>query len=218
LGGNNKTAKHLNEETQYTDEEIIAAIQSGERKRVNGALRLLLDNPALRGSVRKMVQMAGLDVQETKSLLIESLAEFCVKVEKGIFDPNRGTAIRTYITEIAKNKALTDRRTDIREKTRIGKALSVNPKNPILIDHIHDPEQALFQKEQQNAMEAALKAIGERCRRVLKLHLKGFSGQEIANELKLTLSSSKDALKTCRKKLHLYLTEHDDVRLAILGK
>ena len=202
---------------KFTDEEIIAAIRQNNGNLTERVFSQLWNDAHLRGAIQMMASKYGQKEGVTMlDLLANSLGIFFEIVAVGKFKELQNKSLRDYIIGIAKWRAYTDYRSGERREDRHEKLVDLNEPD------FFDPEEWLWSKEQKENIEKALtNFIGERCRKVIGLRDDGYSEQESAGMLNLTLSSLKDARKTCKKKWEAFvehLRNNPGIRKSILGR
>ncbi|MEO1261908.1 MAG: sigma-70 family RNA polymerase sigma factor [Bacteroidota bacterium] len=202
------------------DENILAAIQSGNGKEISTIFRQLVNDPYLLQSVSKFIpgQLTKGDDQAAKRLLCDALAKFYEIADEGRFDTSQEAKVSTFIIAIAKKMRYTNARSDSRFEKRIDKATLQDPENPLLNDRIFDPEMDLIRQEKEEAMQKALQGLGERCHQILNMWSQRYSYEEIATVRHMAVNSVKGAIKSCRDKLHKYLMTHPELTKIILEK
>ncbi len=210
--------KHLKKENYDKDENIIEAIKSGDARRYNIALKHLIDSNTLKRSARKVIMEHGLDPDsEAGWILNDATFVFYESVVVKSFDLAKAS-ISTFIIAVAKRMAYTYKRSQNRDVAKKIKLTEFDPINPLNDFSSHSIEKQLEQKEKKRAMKTAIKATGERCEKILSLYAQKYKGAEIASLTGLTPNKVKEALRTCKKRLHKYLIENDNIRILIRGK
>lgn len=156
------------------------------------------------------------EAETVPELLNIALGLFYESVKSGRFQQRNEKSVRDFIVGIANWNAFTRYRSgQRRDKTKTEwKAMTEY--------ELENPEAYLLSAERRASYIKVLdEFIGERCRKVILLKEEGFSETESAKELNLTLSSLKDARKTCKKKWNdmvEYLRNNPEVRKTILGR
>ena len=189
-------------------------------KRVNKALKYLFDSNVLINATRKITIDNGLDPDtEASWILNDSIFVFYESVMIGVFNLTKAS-ITTFIIAVAKRIAYTYKRSQNREVAKRIKLAEFDVNNPLNESSTYSSKESQFLVDRERAMKIALKALGERCEKILSLYAQRYKGEEMARLMGLTINSAKERLKVCKKKLHKYLTDpdNDEIYKTIRGK
>jgi RNA polymerase sigma factor (sigma-70 family) len=187
-------------ERQYTDEELIAALQ-GTAKMRNQALRWICKAPKWNLSARKVVSQYGAEHVDFEDVFSESLMSFTKNIMTGKFEGR--SAVLSYFVSICKFKCLSKNRT-----------LSLSDELSEHASHLEDnsQEEALMEEEQnkekKKLMDLLLEKLKEPCRKVLSLYSLNYPMKEIALEMGYSNpQSAKNRTKKCREALRKLIVE-----------
>lgn len=124
------------------------------------------------------------------------------------YRPERGS-VRTWLTQIARNRALDVRR---REQRRPLSAQQLSaPPDPIPAPSTISPEEYALQAWEYEQLRQAVEALPEEQRHVLLLaYFEGLSHQQIAQRLRLPLGTVKSRLRAALQRLRQALGESRD--------
>lgn len=159
----------------YTDEEIIAAIQKGGHK-LEQVMKQLYQNKAFFRPVELYIkQMLG-SVQDAEDIFQDGIVHLIMNIRKGKYKGNSN--LKTYFTGICKNLWL--------QKYR----QTVN-RNRILQNNISSVQRAsdksvmdiLLFKEKSTLIKHMLEDLGKACKSVLEMWSGGFAMKEIAQKV-----------------------------------
>lgn len=179
----------MNEETQYTDEDILESIQSGDPALYNKVLKFLYKKPALNLAIKKVVNIYGLDPSsEAAWILNDSLMAFYESVVDYIFDLSK-SSVSTYIVAVAKKIAFTYKRSQDRSAARMIKLSTFDPNNPLNESSTFSKGEQKYLGERERAFKIALQAMGKRCEETLKHYANGYKVSEIAEKIGLTFDN-----------------------------
>lgn len=185
----------------WTDPQIVAALQA-DRSAQEAALRMLLEDNALRQSVRAQVLSLGGGDADVKDALSVALVVFDEKVREGKYDPAK-SAVRTYIVSIARQWYYTRQRSDQRR---------IALQQHVFEEGVSDPETEVANTQFGEVLDTILGHLGEKCRKILKLYSLDYSMAEIAENMAYknhTIAKTESA--NCRKRMHKYLTDNPEL-------
>lgn len=181
----------------WTDDAFIRAVAGGGAER-DSALQWWFDDPGMQRWVRQHAIRHGGTAADGEDLYHDSFITFDRLIRTGKY---RGAAsLRTFFCSIAKWQWLNRQR----KSGRI-----VPMENVELLDIAHVAEDEMYDRERQNVFERMLGALGDKCKKLLKLYQLSYSMKEIAAEMGYTSDQvAMNQCSECRKKLK-YLIENN---------
>lgn len=181
------------------DEHILRSIRGESPPLVNEALKYLYQHHKIRYAVSKQISGLGGSPDDSRESLHQAIAVFYIHVMEGKYNPAL-SAISTYVVKIAVQIYYTRRRSEIRrDKTidRISEEISSS---------IFDPSELTEMEDQKTLLDTVLSAVGDRCKRLLKLRSADYSMSEIAEIMGYRSQDvAKNAALDCRKKINEFL-------------
>lgn len=194
----------------WSDEDLVAALSSKDRKQINEALKILHNDQDLRRSIDAYVRQRGGNTPDVKAQFNLALVTFYQDVGKDKFQLSKG-AIRPYIIGIVKKKFFTEQRSLDRSHEREQKSTLQNSAPP------PTPEELLHIEERKNLIEQALQNIDDKCAQLLRAYSKHFRMKEIAEMYQYkNAQSASMAVANCRKKIRDYLQKTPNLRAALI--
>lgn len=183
--------------TYWTDEALIAGIQSGGAAREDALKRIYL-LPGLREAVIRHVLDHGGDRQDAQDIFQESMVLLDRNLREGRFEGK--SALSTYFVAIAKWRWVTVRR-------QRGRYTEFSPAQ--YDDEVDSPEAETIRSEYRELFQEALAQIGDRCRELLQLYQLEFSMEEIAERMQYNNAdvAKKEAYR-CRMRFRELLENH----------
>ncbi len=205
--GNNAMNNKDKPKKAFTDEEILDALKSYDRRRVHEALKYLWLDKELVNSVKNLLSYKGFDAEtETDFWLNDALAEFDRQVKSGKYDTSQ-SGIKTYIVAIVWKSSASQRRTEKR-RTEKNKLLT-DSTNSVLRDATVDPEAEFMSQEKIEAIKKAISGLTPRCRKIITLKALHYKNEEIAEEMGYNNKDTvREAVGDCRRMLRTYLANH----------
>ena len=183
--------------THWTDEALIAAIESGGPAREE-ALRRIYLLPGLREAVIRYVLDNGGSRTDAQDVFQEALVLFDRNVREGKFE-GRST-LATYFVAIAKWRWVTLRRQQ-------GRYTELSPAQ--YDGEVESPETETLRAEHRDLLTEAMGQIGERCRELLRLYQLDYAMDEIARQMSYAnAETAKKEAYRCRLRLREHLENH----------
>ncbi|WP_430809667.1 MULTISPECIES: RNA polymerase sigma factor [unclassified Carboxylicivirga] len=133
------------------------------------------------------------DDDKGKDIAQESFVKLWKNSEEEFSDEN---ALRAYLYVLVKNACISQIRKD---KRKLSASIDDQYHLP-LEDHFIDE---ILREETYRLLKVAIDQLSPQARKVVRLALKGYSNQEIANELNVTLNT----IKTVKKRAYKFLRE-----------
>jgi RNA polymerase sigma factor (sigma-70 family) len=192
--------------TNWSDESLIAGIQSGGTARED-ALKRLYQLPGLREAVYRYVLDHGGDRQNAQDIFQETLVLFDRNLREGRFEGK--SALRTYFVAIAKWRWVTVRRQQ-------GRYSELSPAH--YDAEVESPEAETIRSEYRELFQEALGQIGERCRDLLRLYQLEYSMEEIAQQMQYSNAdvAKKEAYR-CRMRFRDLLENNPEFAVLLQG-
>lgn len=185
--------------TDWSDESLIAGIQSGGPARED-ALKRLYQMPGLREAVIRYVLDNGGDRQDAQDIFQEALVLFDRNIREGRFEGK--SALRTYFVAIAKWRWVTVRRQQ-------GRYAELSPAH--YDGEVDSPEAETIRSEYRELFQEALGQIGDRCRELLRLYQLDYSMEEIARTMQYgNADVAKKEAYRCRMRFRELLENHPE--------
>jgi len=195
----------------WTDEDILAAIESRDAQNLNAAFRYLYHNGPLRGAVWQQIKAMGGGEADFNEVFNLALVKFDQNVQNRIYDPAL-SRINTYVVNIARQLFHTQRRSDFRRQERHEKSIAGEKNEPQV-----NPERAFAASQKREILERAMTTLGDKCKQALSLFSLDYSMPEIAEMMGYKTSHvAKSALYECRKRLNTYLSGRPDLIAELL--
>lgn len=187
----------------WNDQNILDALQSRDRSRVNAVFEHLYKDGKLRGAVWQQVRLLGGNDDDAKEVFSMALVTFDRKVRENEYDPGR-SQITTYLVNIARQMYYTRRRSDLRRVAAYDRSVEAET-----VETQTNPEQEMNRRHRKELLEQATAGIGDKCRQALRWFSLDYTMAEIAEKMHYKSPDvAKMAVHDCRKRLHAYLTEH----------
>lgn len=183
--------------TNWTDESLLAAIQSGGQEREN-ALRRFYLLPGLREAVTRLVLDNGGSRTDAQDMFQEAFVLFDRNIREGRFEGK--SSLATYFVAIAKWRWVTVRRQQ-------GRYQELSPAQ--YDGEVESPETETLRTEHSELLATAMGQIGERCRELLRLYQLDYAMEEIAQKMGYAGAdvAKKEAYR-CRMRLREHLENH----------
>lgn len=183
--------------THWTDESLLAAIQSGGQARED-ALRRIYLMPGLRETVARFVFDNGGSRADAQDVFQEALVLFDRNLREGRFEGK--SALATYFVAIAKWRWVTLRRQQ-------GRYQELSPAQ--YDGEVESAEAETLRAEHRDLLAEAMGHIGERCRELLRLYQLDYAMDEIAGKMGYAGAdvAKKEAYR-CRMRLREHLENH----------
>ncbi|MCE7925586.1 MAG: sigma-70 family RNA polymerase sigma factor [Haliscomenobacteraceae bacterium CHB4] len=179
--------------TLWTDESLMAAIQSGGQARED-ALRRMYLLPGLRETVTRFVLDNGGSRDDAQDVFQEALVLFDRNLREGRFEGK--STLATYFVAIAKWRWVTLRRQQGRYREL----------SPAQYDgEVESAETETLRTEHRELLTEAMGHIGERCRELLRLYQLDYTMEEIAQKMGY---SGADVAKKEAYRCRMRLREH----------
>ncbi|MCW5924187.1 MAG: sigma-70 family RNA polymerase sigma factor [Saprospiraceae bacterium] len=183
--------------TNWTDESLLAAIQSGGAAR-ESALRHIYLFPGLRETVVRHILDNGGSRSDAQDVFQEALVLFDRNLREGRFEGK--SALATYFVAIAKWRWVTLRRQQ-------GRYQELSPAQ--YDGTVESPEADTLRNEHRELLAEAMGHIGERCRELLRRYQLDYSMEEIAREMGYAnAETAKKEAYRCRMRLRELLENH----------
>jgi RNA polymerase sigma factor (sigma-70 family) len=180
--------------TNWTDEAMLAAIQSGGRTRED-ALRRFYLLPGLRETVTRFVLDNGGNRSDAQDVFQEALVLFDRNLREGRFEGK--STLTTYFVAIAKWHWVTLRR-------QHGRYTELSPAQ--YDGEAESPEADTLRAEHRELLTEAMSHIGDRCRELLRRYQLDYSMEEIAQEMGYSnAETAKKEAYRCRMRLREHL-------------
>lgn len=183
--------------THWTDESLLAALQSGGQARED-ALRRMYLMPGLRETVTRFVLDNGGSRDDAQDVFQEALVLFDRNLREGRFEGK--STLATYFVAIAKWRWVTLRRQQGRYREL----------SPAQYDgEVESAEAETLRAEHRELLTEAMGHIGERCRELLRLYQLDYAMEEIAQKMGYSGAdvAKKEAYR-CRMRLREHLENH----------
>lgn len=188
---------------RWNDQNILEALQSNERARVNAAFRELYLDGKLRGAVWQQVRLLGGTDDDAREVFNMALAAFDRHVRENTYDPAQ-SRIATFVVNIARQMYHTRRRSESRRMAAHDRSMEGGGTEVQI-----NPEQEMNRRHRKTLLEKATAELGDKCRQSLRLFSLDYSMAEIAEQMQYKSPDvAKMAVHDCRKRLHAYLTQH----------
>ena len=196
------------ENNRYSDDEIVNGLLGTPKER-DEALKMLFLNEKLRGYIIGFVRKNKGNTQDGEDIFQDAIILLDRRVRQGGFKGSG--SIGGYLQGIAKflwyrKRAQWDSKTEAFELEQ-HEDLSENYSDLTFI-----------QRDRKLAIEAILKKIGEKCKRILTMYKEQYSMEEIAEIMEF---ASKDVAKNeayrCRQKFRNFVTKHPNYK-ELLGR
>lgn len=195
----------------WTNEKILAAIESRDAQQLNAAFRHLYHHGPLRGAVWQQIKALGGDEADFKEVFNQALVKFDQNVQARTYDPTQ-SRISTYIVNIARQLFYTQRRADSRRRERHEKSFAGEKNEPQV-----SSDQMIEANHKMEILEQAMTTLGDKCKHALKLFSLNYSMAEIAEKLNYKSPDvAKSALYECRKRLIAYISGRPDLIAELL--
>lgn len=179
--------------TLWTDESLMAAIQSGGQARED-ALRRMYLLPGLRETVTRFVLDNGGSRDDAQDVFQEALVLFDRNLREGRFEGK--STLATYFVAIAKWRWVTLRRQQGRYREL----------SPAQYDgEVESAETETLRTEHRELLTEEMGHIGERCRELLRLYQLDYTMEEIAQKMGY---SGADVAKKEAYRCRMRLREH----------
>ena len=181
-----------------SDEELISLFENEDHE----ALEVLTGRYMEKAQI--IAGTLSVPSSEISDLVQEGMIGFLSAVYS--YDKNKQTSFSTFASACIKNRMLSELRKSA-AKRKIPKELivSYDEQSQNLISHM-TPEQYLISEKNSNDIVMAIEALTEREAMTFKLHLAGFSYDEISERLSVTTKAVDSALQRARKKLRKTLS------------
>lgn len=187
---------------QYKDEDIIAAIKSGDAKAKNAALKQLYMDRVLTIKVKELVQIYGNSRHDPEEVIQEGIILFLQLVLKEKFQGK--SAVRTFVIGICKNliRNKTKKSSRIITKEQITDQergeYEISPEEEVIV-----VEKSEAELKREQILQTLLSQLGENCSEVLSLYYyKAKSMAQIATARNLkNANQAKKAASRCRERL-----------------
>jgi RNA polymerase sigma factor (sigma-70 family) len=191
----------MNRSVQWTDDAFVRAVTGGGAER-DAALQWWFDDQGLQRWVRQYAVQHGGAEADGEDLYHDTFISFDRLLRAGRY---RGDAsLKTVFCSIAKWQWLNRQR-------KSGRTVAMD--NIELLEIAHFAEDEMYDRERQNVFERMLGALGDKCKRLMKLYQLSYSMKEIAAEM--GYSSDQVAMNQCsecRKKLKSLIENSNELR------
>lgn len=204
----------MSKKKAYSDSELIQLIQGG-REDQNKAIKYVLSNGKVIGSISKMVRNMKGNEQDTEDVIQESLQRLMRQIQKDAF--HQKSSLSTYLISVAKFVML-ERKRKVKEAVMETSEVSNRPNN---IDRGPEAGMITLEKEKkyQEAKQWLFSQLDEGCQKILKMVANGFSREEIATEMNYSnVQTAKNNVSKCKKRLVQFAMSNPDVLQIIKGK
>lgn len=185
---------------QYTDDELIAALQAGGTP-MQEAMRYVYLESGWRQKILNLVRYKGGTKEEGEDLFQKMILIFWNNVRKGKY---KGTgSLEAYFMQMCRNKWFS-RFNQIVQTRSNEDALPPRDENPV-----PSPDKLLLVAERKTQLDVVYDSLGKGCKDVLGLRFLGFKPAEIAEK-----TGYKDASKRfseCKKKLTALLLKRPEI-------
>ena len=169
-----------------TDNSIIQAIRNGSTL----GYEYLFDK--YRGSIFYFIFLMVKNYTEAEDLTMETFAKVFNKLDS--YSPTN--EFSTWLYKIAKNTTIDYLRTKDRRPSDI-----IEIENLPLVSDYRTPEEELISSERVGFIEERIERLPPKSRKVVKLHVYGYSDEEIAEETGLMHGAVRSLLCRARKQL-----------------
>jgi len=170
-----------------TDQSIISAIHNGS----TFGYEYLYDK--YRGSIFYFIFLMVKNYTDAEDLTLETFAKAFDKLDS--YSPTN--EFSTWLYRIAKNTTIDHLRTKDRRPSDI-----VEIENLPLISDYRTPEEELISSEGVGFIEESIEQLSPKAKKVMKLHIDGYSDEEISEETGIMHGAVRSLLCRARKQLN----------------
>lgn len=188
------------------DAVLLSDLKSLDRRRINAALQLLLNDERLRAAVHAKTRRYDRGDDRYDVIFEEAFADAIIDFYEDIeqYDPGQ-SAIRSTIVRFARINFYTAYRAEQRLDERHRKAAEQEATK-------ENPENAFIERDLYDRAMGILAHLGESCKTLLLMWYEKFSFDEIARALgRPSPDSAKQATYKCREKLNDFLAARPDI-------
>ena len=188
------------------DAVLLSDLKSLDRRRINAALQLLLNDERLRAAVHAKTRRYDRGDDRYDVIFEEAFADAIIDFYEDIeqYDPGQ-SAIRSTIVRFARINFYTAYRTEQRLDERHRKAAEQAAAK-------ENPENAFIERDLYDQAMGILAHLGETCKALLLMWYEIFSFDEMARALgRPSPDAAKQATYKCREKLNDFLAARPDI-------
>ncbi len=176
---------------KITDEQLLAAILSGDPRQRDWGIYQFYNDALLRNSVIQYVKKQGGTEEDGKDIFQESICIFDRNLRQGKF--NGQSTLNTYFFAIAKWHWITFRR-----KNKVWTELEPNQ----IEGTVESVDAQIFQSEEKILLDKAINKLGSQCQQLLQLYKLDYSMKEITSLMDFSSSNmAKKQAYRCRERL-----------------
>ncbi|MCB0835489.1 MAG: sigma-70 family RNA polymerase sigma factor [Bacteroidetes bacterium] len=187
----------------YSDDEIITAIQNGGRE-LDKAMEFLYLHSPCREKVLTFVFSRNGSKEDAEDIFQDGIRSLILSIRGGKY---RGTgSLQNYLLGMCKNLWF-------KRFQKIARDMKYQQEQIWKEQHTEDPEWILLEKEQEEELDSLLNALGDTCKKVLRLWQLSYSMKEIASELGYKSEGvARKKKRLCMKKLLEILDENPEIK------
>jgi len=180
--------------SQWTDDQFLAAINSGGQNR-QAALRAIYDDNELKRKVIQFVRNRQGNTEDGQDMFHEGIIVLDRNIRESKF---RGEApLKGYLYSICRFLWMNQLRKQAHTTQGAETVLANEPDE-------YTPEITMIAQERKDLLNSLLGQLGERCQRILELWKLSYSMEEIATSLGF---SSADMARKAKYRCHVSLVE-----------
>lgn len=193
--------------TNYSNEKLIAMLQSHSEAERNVAIKYFYTDKSLRATVKNNVLMNGGSESDADDVFQECLILLDNNVRNNRFEGK--STLKTYFIGMCKWKWYSMKRSTKR-------VVLTDDNLKMDSDNFDSPEVLMLSEEKKSIVAELLAQLEDKCRQILEFYQLDYSMEEIAEQVGfLNVQSAKNAAANCRKKFRSLLEENVELMASI---